>query len=101
MPGYESRLLHVDWGQSMVSMKKVAIRLVCQDRKALLGDITSAIATLNVNIVNSNTNSNIRDNRAIIKLVVLVDGSDLLNTVLNRLSTIPGVNSVSRVVHSH
>jgi guanosine-3',5'-bis(diphosphate) 3'-pyrophosphohydrolase len=100
IPDFERRLIHVDWGDSISSMKKAAIRLVCQDRKGLLGDITSAIAVLNVNIIDSNTHTIIRDNRAIIKLVMLVDSSDLLNTVLNRLSAVPGISSVSRVIHA-
>ena len=98
--GAENRLVEVQWGEASRRLQKAAVRLVCHDRKGLLGDVTTAIAQINVNIISANTNTSIRGNRAILKLVVLVEDSNQLNALLNRLSTIPGVIQLSRVVHA-
>ena len=87
------------WGDASQNLQKVAVRMVCQDRKGLLSDITHAIAQLNINITATESSSNIRDHRAIIKLVMLVSSGDELNQLLNRLNQVPGVQSLSRVIH--
>lgn len=97
----ESRVIEVAWGEASNDLQKAAVRIVCQDRKGLLSDVATAITQLNVSIVGSHTSTNMRDNRAILKLILLIESSDQLNTVLNRLETIPGVLSLSRVVHDH
>lgn len=96
---FEGRSVHVEWGDASQTLKKAAIRLVCNDRKGLLSDITTAVTQLNVSIVGAHTTSQLRDNRAIMKIVVLIEDSDQLNQLLNRLTTIHGVLSLSRVVH--
>jgi len=96
---YASRVVSVEWGEASRALQKAAVRIVCQDRKGLLSDLTAAITLLNVNIVGAHTTSNPRDNRAILKLVLLIEDSEQLNMVLNRLETVPGVISLSRVVH--
>lgn len=96
---YNRRVVSVVWGEASHTLQKVAVRIVCQDRKGLLSDITTIITQFNISIVGAHTTSNVRDNRAILKLVLLIEDSDQLNTILNRLETIPGVLSLSRVVH--
>lgn len=98
-PNYDGRIVEVQWGEASNQLQKAAVRIVCQDRKGLLSDITTAITQLNVNIVGAHTATGLRDNRAILKLVMLIESSDQLNLILNRLETIPGVISLSRVVH--
>ncbi len=96
---YYNRVVDVAWGDASHLLQKAAVRLICHDRKGLLSDISSAITQLNVNIVGSHSASQMRDNRAIIKLVMLIESSEQLNTILSRLGNIPGVLSLSRVVH--
>jgi GTP pyrophosphokinase len=96
---FDGRIVDVQWGEAGMQLQKAAVRIVCQDRKGLLSDITSAITQLNVNIVGAHTASNVRESRAILKLVMLIESADQLNLILNRLETIPGVISLSRVVH--
>ena len=98
-PHFDGRIVEVQWGDASHQLQKAAVRIVCQDRKGLLAEITAAITQLNVNIVGAHTASNMRDNRAILKLVMLIEGSEQLNMILNRLETIPGIISLSRVVH--
>jgi GTP pyrophosphokinase len=96
----QGRIVNVQWGDASRDLQKVAVRMICHDRKGLLSDITGAVTQLNVNITGSHSTTNPRDNRAIVKLIMLVRDSDELNAVLNRIAQIPGVQSLSRQIHS-
>ncbi len=96
---FQGRMVPVEWSDASHQMQKVALRIVCQDRKGLLSDVSTSITQLAVNIVGAHTSTNLREGRAILKFVLLIKDSEELNTVLNRLLTIPGVLSVSRTVH--
>jgi GTP pyrophosphokinase len=93
-----ARLVNVEWGDASHSMKKAVVRIVCNDRKGLLSDVTGAMAALNINIVGAHTSSNLRENRAILKLIILIEDSEQLNAVIQRILTVPGVISASRMV---
>lgn len=93
----EGRLVSVQWAQSARSVHNISVRLLCQDRKGLLSDITSAIAQMNVNITGTESQTNPNDGKAVIRLTLLLEDSDQLNIISNRLTQIPGVHSVSRV----
>lgn len=99
MSDYNQRLVNVEWGEASNSLQKAAVRIICQDRKGLLSDITTVITQFNISIVGVHSANTMRGNRAIIKLVLLIESSDQLNTILNRLETIPGIIALSRVVH--
>ncbi|MCE5229158.1 bifunctional (p)ppGpp synthetase/guanosine-3',5'-bis(diphosphate) 3'-pyrophosphohydrolase [bacterium] len=96
---FNNRVVPVEWGDASNLMQKVTLRIVCQDRKGLLSDVSAAITQLAVNIVGAHTSSNLREGRAILKFILLIKDTEELNTVLNRLATIPGVLSLSRTVH--
>lgn len=96
---FNNRLVPVEWGDASNQLRKVALRIVCQDRKGLLSDVSAAITQLAVNIMGAHTSSNLREGRAILKFTLLIKDTEELNTVLNRLQTIPGVLSLTRTVH--
>jgi GTP pyrophosphokinase len=97
---FNSRRVPVEWGDAQHRLQKAAIRLICHDRKGLLLDISSVIAQLGISITATDSSTNLRDNRAIIKLQILVEHVDQLNLILNRLGQVPGVQTISRVLHS-
>ncbi|MEN6627580.1 MAG: bifunctional (p)ppGpp synthetase/guanosine-3',5'-bis(diphosphate) 3'-pyrophosphohydrolase [Candidatus Sumerlaeia bacterium] len=96
---FKNRVVPVEWGDASNLMQKVTLRIVCQDRKGLLSDVSAAITQLAVNIVGAHTSSNLRESRAILKFIILIKDAEELNSVLNRLQTIPGVISLTRTVH--
>jgi GTP pyrophosphokinase len=100
-PDFDNRTAPVEWGGAGRNLQKVAIRLMCNDRKGLLSDVSAAITQLGINITATESNSNLRENRAIIKIQILVESVDQLNSILNRLASVPGVQSLSRVVHGN
>lgn len=100
-PDANKRVVSVEWADgSHAPRMKVAIRVVCQDRQGLLSDITRVINQFDVSITSTNSQSNLRMSRAIIKMTILSPGEDELNNLLRRIEEVPSVMSVSRVVHS-
>lgn len=95
-----NRIVAVEWADGSSPRMKVALRVICQDRQGLLNDITRAITNFDVSIIQTNSQSNLRTSRAIIKMTMLVSTEEDLNNLLRRIEEIPSVISVSRVVHT-
>lgn len=98
--GAKNRIVAVEWADGSAPRMKVAIRVVCQDRQGLLNDITTVINQFDVSIIQTNSQSNLRTSKAIIKMTVLAPGEEDLNNLLRRIEEVPSVLSVSRVVHT-
>lgn len=96
----DARLVPVSWGEHDQSLKRVTLRLQCNDRKGLLCDLTSAVTQMNISIIAANTSSNLRENRASIKLQVMIESSEQLEILQERLNKIPGVISLSRLTRN-
>lgn len=94
------RIVMVQWSDGQIRQMRVTIRVGCQDRQGLLNDISMLFTTLGISITDVHSHSNLKANRAIIKITVLLADENELNSLLNRLATIPSVRSVSRVIHS-
>jgi GTP diphosphokinase / guanosine-3',5'-bis(diphosphate) 3'-diphosphatase len=94
------RIVAVEWADGSEPRMKVAVRVLCQDRQGLLNDITRAVSNFDVSIIQTNSQSNLRTSRAIIKMTLLVAGEEDLNNLLRRIEEVPSVISVSRVVHT-
>jgi GTP pyrophosphokinase len=100
-PDANRRIVSVEWADgNEPSRMKVALRVVCQDRQGLLNDITRVINQFDVSIMSTNSQSNPRLSRAIIKMTILSPGDAELNNLLRRIEEVPSVMSVSRVIHS-
>jgi GTP pyrophosphokinase len=91
-----ARVVNVEWADASHALQKAVIRLVCNDRKGLLSDVTGSVTAMNVSIIGAHTTSNLRENRAILKLIIPIEDTEQLNTVLQRLLSVPGVISASR-----
>ena len=95
---FDQRMISVYWGAAQAKRKKVVIRLMCEDRKGLLSDVSAAVTQMNHDIVGANTSSNLREKRATLKLQVLIGDTDDMNALFKRLEQIPGVLTVTRVM---
>lgn len=94
-----NRVVTVEWGDGNKPPIQATIRVMCQDRKGLLSDITAMITQLGVNIIAAQTQSNLKTAQAIIKLRVQVPDEGELNMVLKRLEGVPSVRSLRRTIH--
>ena len=92
------RLISVRWGQGELPRRRVSFRISCADRQGLLRDVSQVFTQLGLDIIETNTKSNIRNQRAILKMQVLIENARQINEALNRLQGVEGVESVTRVV---
>ncbi|MCX7017198.1 MAG: bifunctional (p)ppGpp synthetase/guanosine-3',5'-bis(diphosphate) 3'-pyrophosphohydrolase [Candidatus Sumerlaeota bacterium] len=93
------RLVSVRWNRGEQPDRRVSFRVSAEDRPGLLRDVSQVFAQLGLNIIETNTKSYIRNQKAILKMLVLVQNAEQINVALHRLEGVEGVELVTRVVH--
>ena len=76
-------------------LSDVTLKIVGDNEFGLLGSISNTIKELNINIVNANFET--KGDRFIGKLVLQVNGTELLDYLIGRLISLKGVSEVKRV----
>jgi guanosine-3',5'-bis(diphosphate) 3'-pyrophosphohydrolase len=93
------RLVDVQWDVREKHDYLVQMRIVCNDKKGILADISSAISTLDVNISHAEINTS-QDGKATCDFCVNVQDLDEFNRVVAAVKKVRGVVSVHRTVRS-
>ena len=88
------RIIDVEWDVSKGQEFIVPIKILAQERKNLLRDITEAISNTNTNI--AGIEGKVDDTLAIISLLLQVGNLEHLNKVIDRIFKIPGIINVER-----
>ena len=90
------RLMDIDWDESGERLYRALIAIESRDRVGLLHDVTSVISEnrINIHAVNSYP---LKDSRARMNIAVNVSGTRQLQTVLDVLRAVDGINDVHRV----
>ncbi len=95
------RLVTARWGKGDQPLRPVVFRITCNDRSGLLRDVSQVFANLDLNIVEMYTKSYERNQRAILRIVALIQNAQQIQKVLNSVEDIPGVNGISRSFKSN
>ena len=85
----------MSWEDSVKDEFKATLHVEAADRMELLADITTQLASMHVMIHAINAREP-QDGYASMSLTVGVNGLDHLQSVINRLLKIPGVEQVDR-----
>jgi guanosine-3',5'-bis(diphosphate) 3'-pyrophosphohydrolase len=93
------RLVDVKWDVSEKRDYLVQMRVVCNDKKGILADVSSAISTLDVNITHAEINTS-QDGKATCDFSVNVYNLDQFNLVVAAVRKVRGVVSVQRILRS-
>ncbi|MBL7066910.1 MAG: bifunctional (p)ppGpp synthetase/guanosine-3',5'-bis(diphosphate) 3'-pyrophosphohydrolase [Candidatus Marinimicrobia bacterium] len=88
------RLLDVDWDVDHKQQFLAQVKVMGQERKNFLKDITEIISTTNTNIIS--IDGNVDDTIIFISLVLQVGNLNHLNRVMLKLQSIQGIISVER-----
>ena len=93
----KQRLIEVSWNKEQAERPsfKAELHLEAFDRKGLLRDIMSTLADLDINLIESRTDTNEQDNSVCMKLKVKLEYATNLGDLLDHLEVIPNVESVS------
>ena len=89
------RWVAVKWEDSVKSEFKATLQIQASDRQGLLMDVTSQLAAIHVSIHDFHARE-AREGMAVLSVTVGVSSVEHLQTVIARLSKIPGVQHVER-----
>jgi len=95
-----ARLIAVRWQQGRQPLRRVTFKITSDDRPGLLRDVSNVFADFNLNIIETNSKTNIRNQRAIIKLLAMVANASQIDAVLNALMAIDGVVSATKTIRA-
>lgn len=94
----QKRLIAVSWTkqqEKMVETYEAELSLLCFDRKGLLRDIMALLATQDINILKSDTQSNKNDGTVTMHFIVELDSSTSAGNLLDQLEQIDNVETAS------
>ena len=92
------RIIQVAWGEKRDQLFPAEIAIDALDRRGLVRDISAVLADEKISIERMNTVTNSREGTAHIALRVGVRGLEELSRVLARMSSLPNVVRVRRMV---
>jgi GTP pyrophosphokinase len=91
------RLIQVRWRKQAESGYKVSLLLRAYDRRELIKDISTMMATSDVTVTDINSNMDPQTEEVNIRLQVSVKDYQQLSDLLNRMNTIPNVFEARRL----
>ncbi len=92
--GNEARILSAEWDYQHPPVRRVTIRVECQDRRGLLADITSVMTSNNIFIHESKSKS--KADAAVLKFTIEVKDVHQLNNLFSQLRQVKGVVNIGR-----
>lgn len=96
---HPERVVDATWGDKYASGYEVDIRIVAHDRNGLLRDITSILANEKANVTSMTSNSDIKEQKAVISMTLELYNLDSLNKLLSKISQIDDVLEAKRFHH--
>jgi len=96
---HPERLIEVEWEAATDGTYQVEIEVEAFDRVGLLKDILATIADSKTNVVSVNARVR-KDKVGVVNLVLDIRNVAQLHNVMQKVSKVPEVYSVERVLHS-
>ncbi len=93
-----SRLVQVEWGRKDESGYEVNVEVRAWDRKALLKDVSAAIAAADVDVIAASTRTDPDRGEALLTFALRVDDFGQLSGLLARIQSLPNVLDARRVL---
>jgi len=90
------RLLEVNWKALPGQTFRVALRVICQDRKGILAEVSAAISGLDINIAHAEVDTT-PDLRALCVFQIDVHNMEELNRVMASIRGLTSVLGVERL----
>ena len=93
-----TRLVQVEWGRKDSAGYEVNIEVRAFDRKALLKDVSAAIAAADVNVIAASTRTEADRGEALLSFALRVDDFGQLSALLAKIQALPNVLDARRVL---
>ena len=94
---HPKRIIDATWGNSQSSAYTLTVRLIADDRKGLLKDITTVVTNEKVNLMGVNSQTNAKTLTATIDLFVEVVNNKELNKLLNKFKQLKDISDARRL----
>ena len=94
---HPERIIDANWGDSQSSAYTLTLRLIADDRKGLLKDITTVLSNEKVNLLGVNSQTNTKTLTATIDLSLEVENSKEIHQLLTKLSQLKDVSDARRL----
>ncbi len=91
------RIIDVSWGQSENFSYEIDIEIIAMDRSGLLRDVSSLLASENVNVLSANTHTNKKTHAVRMRLILEINKENQLTTALGKLHQLKSVLDAYRV----
>ena len=92
----QARLIEVEWGDDSGSLFAAEISITAFDRTGLLRDLSSVLANEKINLLNINSTINAKEQIVYTQLNIEVSSVDQLILIMDKLSSVSNVQTVSR-----
>jgi GTP pyrophosphokinase len=94
------RLVTVRWGAGDPALRRVLFRIHCNDRPGMLHDVSKVFTDLGINIVETNSKSNMRQKSAQLGITAQIGNAAQVNEAMVQLQRIYGVQTVTRSIRT-
>jgi GTP pyrophosphokinase len=94
---HPERTIVASWGDSHSSGYSLTLRLEALDRSGLLKDITTLLSNEKVNVLGINSMTNIKNQTAIIDMILEIHNSEDISKIQNKLKQLKEVSDVRRL----
>lgn len=91
------RLIDVSWSKEQAEQPdyQASLHIVAFDRKGLLRDVMTTLAELNVNLIDSQTHTNLQERTVDMNLTLEIDSNVVLGDILDYIERIKNIESAS------
>ncbi|VAW47885.1 Inactive (p)ppGpp 3'-pyrophosphohydrolase domain / GTP pyrophosphokinase, (p)ppGpp synthetase I [hydrothermal vent metagenome] len=96
------RLIEVSWSKAQAEQPdyQASLHIVAFDRKGLLRDVMNTLAQLNINLIDSNTHTNLQERTVDMNLTLEIDSQVVLGDILDYIERIQNIESAAISKHS-
>lgn len=95
---HQARLIEVEWGQESSTMYPVEILIAAYDRQGLLRDVSTVLANEKVNVIGVNTESDLENQMADMKISLYISDMEALSGVMDKIRQLRNVQTVRRIL---
>ncbi len=91
------RLIDVSWSKEQAEQPdyQASLHIIAFDRKGLLRDVMTTLAELNVNLIDSQTHTNLQERTVDMNLTLEIDSNVVLGDILDYIERIKNIESAS------
>lgn len=90
------RWVKAQWAEQVKEVFQANLRILASDRTGLLADLAIQLANMHIFIHNMDSRES-KNGQAIVRFSIRVNGREHLQSIMDKLKSIPGILTVERI----